>query len=107
MKSIYADFGSYPASNVGLTIRIRTLRTSASRVRPTDTQTPASVRSQETIMRYLCAADATRYSTRLAKRLFGKVATLLSGRGSSTKRAETLMRSPRSSRRHFGFSGEW
>lgn len=105
MKHTLLDFASYPVSGA-LTIRVRMLRTSASRLRPEGTQTPASVRSQETIMRFLCAADATCYSIRVAKRLFGKVATLLSGRGNSTKRAVTLMPRCKSSRRHFGFSGE-
>ena len=90
-----------------LTIRVRTLRTSASRVQPTARATQAWERSLTTAMHFLCAANATRYSTRLAKRIFGKIATLLDGRGSSTKSAATSTRKYKSSKRHFGFSGEW
>ena len=90
-----------------LTIRVRTLHTFASRVRPTAKPTQVLDRSLTTVMRFLCAADATRYSTRLAKRLFGKVAILLDGRGSSTKPAATSMPKCKSSKRHFGFSGDY
>ena len=93
-----------------LTIRVRTLRTLGSRQPPTASPTPVLARSRETIFAYLCAADATRYSTRLARRLFGKIATLLDGRGRSTKSAATSMQKcglSKSSKRHFGFSGEW
>lgn len=90
-----------------LTIRVRTLRTFASRVPPTERQTQVSDASLTTAMRFLCAADATRYSTKLAKKIFGKVATRFLGRGSSMKRAATSMQKCKLSRRHFGFSGEW
>lgn len=98
------DFSRAPGV---LTIRVRMLHTSASRVRPTERKTPVLDRSLVTAMRYLCAADATRYSTRLAKRLFGKVATLLGGRERSTRSVATSTPKCRSSKRHFGFSGEW
>lgn len=93
-----------------LTIRVRMLHTSASRVRPTARKTPVLDKSLTTVMRFLCAADATRYSTKLAKRLFGKIATLLDGRGRSTKSAATSMPKcgwSKSSKRHFGFGGDW
>jgi len=58
-----------------------------------------------------CAGNATgqagMLSTRLAKRLFGLVATLFYGRCTSTPSAATT-RKPKTSfaKRHFGFSGE-
>lgn len=83
-----SDF--YPASGA-LTTRAAMLRTFASRVPPTKRSIPALDASLTTVMRFLCAADATRCSTRLAKKFFGKAVTLLDGRDSSTRQAATSM----------------
>ncbi len=98
--------GSSNAAGV-LTIRARTLRTSASRLRPTAKSTQASDRNLAMFMSCLCAADATKPSTRLAKRLFGWVVTLLDGRANSTRFLATSTKKPESLRRRFGFSGDW
>jgi hypothetical protein len=95
-----------------LTIRVRKLRTIA---RQTDASS-SKIQVPESLLTILfcrCAGRATglgrMLSTRLAKRLFGMVATLFYGRSTSTQLAVT-MRKPRSlssGRRHFGFSGEY
>ncbi len=105
----FGDLDFSRASNAAgpLTIRIRTLRTLGSRQQLTTKKIQVWDRSLAMFMSCLCAADATKPSTRLAKRLFGWVVTLLDGRANSTRCPATSTKKPESLRRRFGFSGDW
>ena len=102
----------HSAASGALVIRLRKLRTIARQTGASSSkiQVPESLL---TILFCRCAGRATglgrMLNTRLAKRLFGKIATLFYGRSTSTRSVVT-MRKPRSlsnGRRHFGFNGDY
>lgn len=97
-----------PVSGV-LTIRAQKLRTIAAQTPASSSKTPAA-ESLLTGLFCRCAGNATglgrMLSTRLAKRLFGKIATRFYGRSISTQSAAiTRKRNGSSGKRHFGFGG--
>jgi len=105
MTNIYRLSDRSPAYDAETTLQ-RRLRISDEVNRASRSRSRVSVSSLMIDLFCLCAARTTGFSTKLAKRLFGMIATRLFGRSRSTRSVATTKRARGSSRRHFGFSGE-
>ena len=110
MQNTWISLDRSPASGA-LIIHLRKRRTTATLT----AESESKIRDRESLLTTLfclCAGSATGMgrvlSTRLAKRAFGKVATLFYGRSTSTPSAViTRLRRISSRRRRTGFVGEW
>src|ERR1019366_7801173 len=100
-KHILISFEDYPASAVSITLRRRP-HTCDGRMQESPNLLADRVQNLMTGLFCHCAARTTGVSTRLAKRIFGWIASPSYGRSHYSQSAEIMPKERKSLKRHFG-----